>query len=255
MIKCASCGASVPESAEWCSLCFTPLGKGEVPSSAPEAAMQVEVLQEHAENLAHLETAATAVPGVVAEAVENTTGDWYVTGDLGDHQLISRGGERAWRCGVCGTSEWLDVVVCTVCGTSLFSSEEMREADLTADPKTALRWSLVPGGGLWYVGLKAQAVTLGALVGLCVGSAFIFPRSGLGLAGLAAFVLCAAALWAVGARDAREVALTGLPSSMFLRDRRLFWVALAVLGLLLATGVLGLVAGAMSRPPSVPSPR
>lgn len=122
-------------------------------------------------------------------------------------------------------------------------------------PETALRWSLVPGGGLWYVGLKAQAVTLAALVGLCVGSAFIFPRSGLGLAGLAAFVLCAAALWAVGARDAREVALTGLPSSMFLRDRRLFWVALAVLGLLLATGVLGLVAGAMSRPPSVPSPK
>lgn len=253
MIKCPSCGASVPEGAKWCSLCFTPLEKPAPASSATEAGRQGEATQGSAGCLAEFETAATAAPGAVAEAVEESTGDWYITGALGDHQLISRGRERAWRCGVCGTSEWLDIVVCPVCGTSLFSSEEMREADLTADPKKALRWSLVPGGGLWYVGLRVQAVTLGALVGLCVGSAFIFPRSGLGLAGLAAFVLCAAALWVVGARDAREVALTGLPSSMFLQGRRLFWVALVVLGLLLATGVLGLVAGAMSRPPSVPS--
>lgn len=243
-MRCGTCGAMLPEGAAWCGLCFTRVdtttpvgGGGDVPVPSP-----------------HAEVAATAT-SAHAGTDGDVAADWFVMGAIGDHQLIGAGGDRAWRCGVCGHSDWLDVVSCPVCDTSLFSSEETRAVDLEAEPGKALRWSILPGGGLWYVGLRAQGVTLGALVGLCIAAAAIFPRQGGTLLGLVAFSVCALALWAIGARDAREVAVTGASANMFLHGRRLFWVALGIIGLLLATGVLALVAGAMNQSPTAVPPR
>lgn len=243
-MTCAVCGAALPEGAAWCSLCFTRVDRSALLSEAaaiPEAPP-------------HAEVAATAAPARTTAGTGESGGDWFVMSAIGDHQLIASGHDRAWRCGVCGHSDWLDVVSCPVCGTSLFSSEETPDVDLKAEPGKALRWSVVPGGGLWYVGLEVQGATLGALVLLCTAASFMFPRRGGTVVGLVVFAVCAGVLWVIGARDAHEVAVTGVPSSMFLHGRRLFWVALGIIGLLLATGVLGLVAGAMSQPPSAVSP-
>jgi uncharacterized OB-fold protein len=251
-VTCASCGAVLAEGAEWCSLCFARVEAIEAPAYATQTGMT------DAEAAATIVTPETSEAGGDVDAHNGADAggedrEWYVVGEIGDHQLIASGETKAWRCGVCGHSEWLEVTRCPVCETSLFSAEEVAAIDLKADPAKAVRWSVIPGGGLWYVGLKMQGVTLATLVALCAGAVFMFPMRGSTFVGVAIFAVTAVLLWAVGGRDAREVAITGRADSMLLYGRRLFWVALAILGLLLATGVLALVAGAVSQPASLPT--
>lgn len=256
-MNCPGCGATVPDGANWCSLCFmatadmkpeqdTVVDFQRSPTPRPDAPRPDDV-----------QVTATAAgesgpgPGPVpvptsARLAEELAEEWVVLGGIGDHQLVACGDKRAWRCGACGQVEPLDTSTCSVCGTLLFSAEQHRAKDVRAEPATATWWSALPGGGLWYIGLRMHGVAAASFVLLCFVAAASFPAQGVALAGRVLFFVGGIGLWVAAMRDARVAATTGDLRSMVFYGRRFFWVAGAMIGLLVVVGVAAVLAGVMS---------
>lgn len=193
------------------------------------------------------ETTAQGMPSALPATGASRYAVAYETGALaGEHRMVHlTSGERGWVCRMCDSSQPLTVATCPACGTSLFSSVAEKPSVPKGDAAKALLWSIIPGGGQWYLGLRLQAVARASLVALTFMATISFPgQGGLGALRLA-MGITSALLWGVSALDARSVAVSG-PRSALLDDRRLMWVSMGVIGLLAAAVVLAFLMGSMS---------
>lgn len=247
---CPGCGARATEGARWCGLCLQPfVADEEVAATAPVALRQdpavIAATQQAWDALTPPAPApAPAVPVGAAAAEPVVVGE---TGRmLGEHRMVVLlDGTTGWVCRLCGHAQVLADSTCPACGTSLFSIETERAERPTGEPTTALLWSLIPGGGQWYLGLRAQALARASLIVLALAAAVSFPaRGALGALRLAMALLCTL-LWVVSAIDARAVARQG-PDAALLTDRRLMWVSMGVTVLLVGAVVLALLMGTVS---------
>lgn len=169
---------------------------------------------------------------------------------LGEHRLVTyENGARCWQCRRCDATQTLDNTTCLTCGKSLFSSEQAAPVAVHGSPDLALVWSLIPGGGQWYLGLRAQGAARCATVLLAFLAAVSFPPTN--AMGAMRWVMLAAgfAIWAVSAYDARLAAI-GSADDALLGGRRLMWVTAGILGLLVASVFIALAMGALTNGPS-----
>lgn len=246
-MNCPACGARTAEGAQWCGLCHQPLQAAHeaAATSEPGATATFDPAV-----LAAAEQAWDALAGTTTEAATAPASDPRVLQEtdrfLGEHRMVLLdSGERGWVCRLCAHVQPLVDATCPACGTSLFSVETERPRRPTGSPSAALAWSVVPGGGQWYLGLRAQALARASLILLSLAAAISFPaRGALGALRLATALLCAL-LWIVSAIDARAVARQGAGAAL-LTDRRLMWVAMGVTVLLVGAVVLALLMGTVS---------
>jgi hypothetical protein len=91
---------------------------------------------------------------------------------------------------------------CTTCGSSIYAT--FKEDEEVIDPAEALRASIVPGLGMFRVGLAAEGILSGVLVTFAVLGGLAMAVAG-DLGGLILVVLGLGA-WAATARDAVAVA-------------------------------------------------
>lgn len=205
--RCLNCGASNPESAQWCSLCLERFDK---PAPEPEPGAQ------------H-----TAAPATPAASSAGRTPDYSAF-------KVTEEGIK-WICPTCSTPNDLDLPACTACGTTFADAVRPKPTRIERDPGTVALFSLfLPGAGHAYMGMWGQAVARGvlwlwvllvAIVGLLdkeVPGSLIMAL----LFGLAAF-----ALWGITAHDAYREAIDN-PDAVLLQGRRFLYVVLGLLAVL-----------------------
>jgi hypothetical protein len=119
-VRCPACGASVPATAEWCSLCYAVLRQ---PAAAPEAVREpvrapVAVSATPQPELApaaldvHSQTATPdidSLPSVALSAAQLAPG-------AGKHAAPPAAGEKKWPCPRCGEQVPISLDLCNSCG-------------------------------------------------------------------------------------------------------------------------------------------
>lgn len=138
------------------------------------------------------------------------------------------------RCAQCGASNSVEATACKVCGLDFFAA--LREAEkpvVSVEPRTALLWGLLPGGG--YLPLKMPARFLGhfLLVMWLIFLAFIVSTKDLFFFRVV-FALGAASVWSGSAIDAHRKARS--EAEVFFPGRRAVYVFMASLALLFSMG-------------------
>lgn len=218
-MQCPSCGASNPDSAQWCGQCLhrfgsaaarTPQGPSAV--AAPAAATE-DVAQE-------------VQPGGPAPAAA-TSGSFRRQGD-----------DLEWACAACGQFNSIDLLHCGVCGTAFV--EQFRD-DAVEAPRN---WSqafalsaLAPGAGHLAVGRYGSgAARLLLFLTWTLGAIMLAGGGGRrALIAVAPLLVGAATVYVLSLVDVRRLE-RGQPE--LLAGRRLLWLVLAVLGLL-GIGLVG----------------
>ena len=207
--RCPNCGASNPETAQWCSLC---LQRFDEPGSEPEAGL-----------------AATPTEGEGPAPVRSDR----PRPDYSAFKVTEEG--IKWICPTCANPNNLDMTACTACGTTFAQAVRPEPTRIEREPATVALMSLfLPGAGHAYMGMWGQAVARGVLWLWVLGIAIVglldkdVPGS---LVMALLFGLAAFALWAITAHDAYREALNQ-PKSVLLRDRRFLYLVLGLMGLL-----------------------
>ena len=220
--RCPHCGASNPESAEWCSLCLErfvePEPEPEPVVAAAEGA-QAEVAVSETATAVDVEDAPSAEPREPVERGAFTVSEEGIT----------------WRCATCGSDNSLEESICSVCGATFADTFRPPEERPARDPAKAALYSLFfPGAGHAYVGMWGQAVARGVLSAwvLLVTLVGILDRDVPGSLIMALlFGLASLGLWAVAAHDAyREAANES--GQVLMRGRRFLYVVLGLMALL-----------------------
>ncbi len=155
--------------------------------------------------------------------------------------VIKKGAVKAthdgifWECPSCQSENSMEEAMCPVCGKTLTEAMRPPEKDRPQrDPgKVALISLFLPGAGHAYLGDWGQA-TARAVLSLWVMSVVVITlvSGGPGRFIAAVFGLAALLLWVVTAHDAYREA-TRETSQVILRGRRLMWVTLGLLALLM----------------------
>jgi hypothetical protein len=198
--RCANCGATLYEGAEWCNLCFTPVAPG-TPEPEPELAPHPP----------------TAAGDAVTTAVD--------TGP------VPPSGSAMWPCPICGERNAIELDVCATCGTAFAALMRKGTEASRVDPATAGRWSLVfPGLGHAKAGRGADGLARGVLftILLLVTGLLLVSGAGNGLVRteLLLFAAGTVAVYALSAMEARRIAEGGDP---IVSSRALLWTTVGVL--------------------------
>ena len=217
--RCPSCGASNPETAQWCSLCLERFDKPAPETDAPEPGAP----------------AATATEDG-APAPDRPKPDYSA------FQVTEEG--IKWICPTCGTPNNLDMSACTACGTTFAEAVRPKPARVERDPGTVTMISLFfPGAGHAYMGMWGQAVARGVLSLWVLGVAIVglldkeVPGS---LVMATLFGVAAFALWAITAHDAYREAIND-PNSVWLRGKRFLYLVLGLMALLFVVMFMALM--------------
>jgi ribosomal protein L40E len=234
--RCEHCGASNPESAEWCSLCLERFDAPE-PEPAPEGEP-------------HLGPAPVPVDGGDDQGGRIATAARLAQRTESDVFQVTEEGIK-WVCQTCSTLNDLDVFACTVCGATFADQVRPKVERPARDPSKAALFSLFfPGAGHAYVGMWGQAVARGvlstwvllvALVGILDNDV---PGS---LAMATVFGLVGLALWVIAAHDAFREA-TNDTGRVLLRGRRFLFVVLGLMALLFVAMFVALMAARNQNP-------
>ena len=239
--RCANCGASNPESAEWCSLCLERF-------DAPDATRDPEL--QPAPDVAPSGPVIVPTEGETAPTTQAATATSTAPRTQSDAFQVTEEGIK-WVCQTCGTSNDIDVLACGVCGSTFADHVRPKVERPPRDPAKAALFSLFfPGAGHAYVGMWGQAVAravlslwvlLVAIVGLLDKDV---PGS---LAMAAIFGIVALALWAIAAHDAFREA-TNDTARVLLRGRRFLYVVLALMALLFVAMFVALMSARNKNP-------
>ena len=231
--RCPNCGASNPESAEWCSLCLE-----RFPDPEPEPGPKAE-------------------PGAQAEPVEAPPIVDEPPGEEGSEPAPARSRSQVdtsafevteegirWICATCGISNPIDATECAACGTTFAEIMRPKRQRAQGDPGKAALYSLFfPGAGHAYLGMWGQAVARGVLsmwvlLVTVIGLVDNDVPGSLAMAGL--FGIAALALWGITAHDAfREAG--DEDSKVLLRGRRFLYVVLGLMAMLFVVMLVGLL--------------
>ena len=190
-LRCANCGATLYQGAEWCNLCFTPVSP--VPATAAESASPPAAT-------------ATLAEGKPPAAV-------------------------GWPCPVCGERNAIELDVCATCGTAFAAAMRRGTEAPRVDPATAARWSLIfPGLGHAKAGRGVDGLARGVLFAilLLVTALLLFSGASTGLirTELLLFATGAVAVYALSAMEARRIAAGSEP---MVSSRALLWTTVGVL--------------------------
>ncbi|MEA2486774.1 MAG: hypothetical protein QOF16_428 [Actinomycetota bacterium] len=240
LVRCPNCGASNPRSATWCGQCQTPFAPSvpaeqAVPSPSPSPPVAPEARQPEI-----VERPATESPPVTDLGL----------GTESEHGPFTVGEEGiTWICGACGSSNPLDLPLCSVCGATFKDTVEPDERLPERDPNTTALVALVyPGAGFAYLGRWPEAIgraVVGtfalsvALIAALVGSGSVSAVIGITY-GLAAF-----GLWVLGVHDAYRAA-QHQEALVVLKARMLLYVLLGLLVLFLVL-LVGAIVSRTSR--------
>lgn len=202
MKRCPNCGASNPETAQWCSLC---LERFDEPAPEPEIPSEGDA--------APVRTASKP--------------------DYSAFQVTEEG--IKWICPTCSNANNLDAQACTACGTTFAEAVRPKAARPQRDPATAALVSLFfPGAGHAYLGMWGQAVARGVLSFwvLLVAVVGLLDKDVPGSLFMAvAFGLAAFGLWFAAAHDAYREA-NDETSMVLMRGKRFLYIVLGLLCLL-----------------------
>lgn len=226
--RCPNCGASNPETADWCSLC---LERFDAAEPEPEPALADEP------------------PAEAGEPAPETSDGSDTKTDTGAFQVTEDG--IKWVCQTCGHANSIDVSKCEVCGTTFADHVRPKIERPPRDPAKAALYSLFfPGAGHAYIGMWGQAVARGVLsvwvlLVAIVGLVDKDVPGSLFMAGL--FGVVATGLWAVAAHDAFREA-TNDTARVLLRGRRFLYVVLGLMALLFVAMLIALMTARSSTP-------
>ena len=228
--RCPHCGASNPESAEWCSLC---LERFRDPEPEPET-----------EPAPVPAPAGAPTPGGTAaqEATPGTATAPRPSTDPGAFRVTDEGIQ--WICPTCGTTNDIDLIACEVCGTTFAETMRSKPERPVRDPAKAALFSLFfPGAGHAYLGMWGQAVaravlSLWVLLVAVVGLLDKKVPGSLIMALL--FGLAALGLWLVAAHDAFREASDDSGGAL-LRGKRFLYVVLGLMALLFVAMLVALL--------------
>lgn len=223
-MRCPTCNALNPDSAEWCTQCFTSLRAPEPvvdvpPDPQPEATPQPDV-----GDVPPASTDADAAP----QLVQRGNATFRKTAEGLD-----------WQCGRCDTFNPIEVQRCTTCGYGFGDTVRgPQEADVPdVDENVALLASAVlPGAGHVLAGRTATGVARGVIFLLFVVGGWLLLReagaTGQGPLPAVPLLLGALVIWVTTAFDA-VLAARG-EQRQLLEGRVFFWLVVGVLGLLMA---------------------
>lgn len=186
-ITCTACGASNPDSSDWCNQCFSAFAAPEPatpdpqPAAAPPAA---------APESPSIDPETMTLPVEVQDGGETGVGP-------------------SWTCKTCDSPNSIDTNICSVCGTSIFDAFAPPAREVASvPPGTAMAWALLPGGGHFKTGHGVVGATVAALFLFAVFAGVSF----IGQAQIAIGVLClliAFGVLAVSIYDAGNLATGG----------------------------------------------
>jgi len=233
-VRCPTCQALNPESAEWCSQCYASLRPPEPVEVAPPEPAPAEVAP----------TAGAPDSQVADSQVDGSQVVGYVSDD-GRFRRTEDGLD--WRCEVCDSWNPIERTTCATCGEGFGRSiaEPAPDPAAAVDRSVALLTSAaLPGWGHYLMGRKAQGIARGALfitwfVGgvLLLGSALRADQS---ITPALPLLLGAVLLWGLTMLDVVTVH-TGRGREL-LQPRTLLWLTVSVIGMT----VLSFTAAALS---------
>ena len=234
--RCPKCGASNPESAEWCSLCLERF-EASAPPEAAEARAGTPTAGPDAEGVLEPSEAAPSEPAAPDKLApprsSGAAAAAAITGEPGAFEVTDEG--IKWVCRVCSTPNPIDVQVCEVCGATFADHVRPSPERPARDPSTAALVSLFfPGAGHAYVGLWGQAVaravlSLWVLLVVIVGILDKDVPGSLVMASI--FGIAALGLWMIAAHDAFREASNDT-GRVLLRGKRFLYVVLGLMALL-----------------------
>ena len=222
--RCSQCGASNPETAQWCSLCHERFVE---PKPEPEPArVTVGGASEAIAPTAQAGSASAASPA-----------------DRGAFQVSEEG--IRWVCVTCGKSNSLEMSACEVCGTTFAETVRPKPERIQVEPATAALFSLFfPGAGHAKMGMWGQAVARGVLQLwiLLVTTIGLLDKNVPGSLLMASiFGFVALALWLMSAHDAFREA-SNEPEKVLLRGRRFLYLVLGLMALLFVVMLVAMIA-------------
>jgi ribosomal protein L40E len=241
--RCPKCGASNPETAEWCSLClerFEAPAPPELPE--PSAGTQIEAPVAPPGQATPDAGAPAAPEKLVPPRSSGAAAAAAITGEPGAFEVTEEG--IRWVCRVCGTPNGIEVQVCEVCGATFADHVRPKAERPTRDPSTAALVSLFfPGAGHAYVGLWGQAVaravlSLWVLLVVIVGILDKDVPGSLVMATI--FGIAALGLWMIAAHDAFREASNDT-GRVLLRGKRFLYVVLGLMALLFVAMFIALL--------------
>ncbi len=231
-ITCPSCRAANPAGATWCSLCFQRFGQVEPKPDAP------------VENTGPARTDHDT-PAPLAPPPPPPARPPAPATDEGEQLALIEDDEapdQTWTCRFCETVVPVEEVECPVCQQTIYDSFGQKPPSVELDPQTALRRSILPGGGHFALKQSIIASTILALTAISIGMGVYFLAKGVIRFG-AALTFIGMTIWMLAAHDAYRVA-SGTPDEIFLRPRTLsivtgVWFVIIVAAVVSAQPVIG----------------
>ena len=203
-MRCPNCGATNPESAQWCGQCLTRFGAPSPPAAPPPPA-----------------------PGdPTGEAAPSDTST-SVSGNF-----RRRGDEIEWACPSCGEFNSIDLVTCSVCGTGFVEQFRADEVEPARNWSQALLMSAIaPGAGHLAVGRYGSGTARLLLFLTWAIGAIVLGTGGGGSAAfaIAPLALGSLAIWAASLLDVYRLSQG---QAEVLVGPRLLWLVIGVLVLL-----------------------
>ncbi len=156
-VRCPACGAQAASGAEWCPLCYEPLGRPRQPRPAP--ATVIEAVWVPPTNGSHRDDAGTSPAVAIPHAPPPP-----VPVEPSPEPADGPKKRAVWNCPVCGTTNDLEMNACPACGTPFTRLFEEKVERPSIDPKDAAKWSLVfPGLGHAKIGRAAEGMARAVL--------------------------------------------------------------------------------------------
>jgi hypothetical protein len=231
-MRCGSCGARNPETADWCSQCFVPLGAAPATAADDDPA---PVLGDDPAPVLGDEPPDRPARDPATGPVDAAPG----ATDGGGRDVRERDGEVEWRCATCEAWSSLHAPRCERCGAPRTGfGVDQPEAVAPEDAEQLVVWTvLLPGLGHVRAGRVGSGVARGVIaVGWLLGGLLLgvgAVRAGTAPVAAVPLVLGAAAIWVASVRDV--AALARGESRELLDARGLLWLVAGVTGLLVVT--------------------
>lgn len=227
-MRCPSCGARNPDSAAWCTQCYTTFADGE--AALPQT-----------------DDDAPAVDPVAAgdEAAHGADADGDVATEGGDRRFRDADDGLEWRCAVCSSWNPLETSGCATCGAPFGRTLAEEPDDVIArGTSTVLVLSAVlPGAGHVALGRTVDGVVRAVMYVLWLAGALALLRAAAGTPApalpAAPLGIGALALWLLSVLDA--VALAEGSRDQLLTPRVFLWLVVGVIGALIAAFVPGML--------------
>ena len=214
-MQCPACGATNPDSAQWCGQCLQRFGQQAAPTRAPAPS--------------------SADPAPFASATQTPPAPSTAPSSEGFRR---DGGNLQWECPSCGQFNDIDDLHCVICGTAF--TERFRAAPEPEPPRNwsaALAMSAVaPGAGHMSVGRYGSGLARLTLFLIWMAGALMLGIGGGrgAMLAVAPLFLGAIAVWAGTLVDVQRLSQA---QEELLVGRRLLYLVIGVL-VLLGAGLL-----------------